>query len=49
MFFGLPAQVWLDLQHDYNLRPARSEDLAKIKPFRAPYDRAFSPRMAARY
>ena len=34
-FFGLPAQFWLNLQNDYDLRLARSEDLSKIKPFRA--------------
>jgi addiction module HigA family antidote len=34
-FFGLPAQFWLNLQNDYDLRLARSEDVAKIRPFRA--------------
>jgi len=35
VFFGLPAQFWLNLQNDYDLRLARTDDLAKIKPFRA--------------
>ena len=32
VFFGLPAQFWLNLQSDYDLRLAKSDDLAKIKP-----------------
>ncbi len=36
MFFGQPAQFWLSLQIDYDLRLAQSEDFAKIMPFRAP-------------
>jgi addiction module HigA family antidote len=35
VFFGLPAQFWLNLQNDYDLRLAESADLAKIKPFKA--------------
>jgi addiction module HigA family antidote len=35
VFFGLPAQFWMNLQNDYDLRRARSEDLSRIKPFRA--------------
>jgi addiction module HigA family antidote len=35
VFFGLPAQFWLNLQNDYDLRLARTDDLAKIKPFKA--------------
>jgi addiction module HigA family antidote len=32
-YFGLPAQFWMNLQADYDLRLAqRSTDLAKIRP-----------------
>ena len=34
-FFGLPAQFWLNLQNDFDLRTARVPELAKIKPFQA--------------
>ena len=33
--FGLPAQFWLNLQNDYDLRLAKTDDLAKIKPYKA--------------
>lgn len=32
IYFGLPAQFWLNLQNDYDLRLARSAELAKIQP-----------------
>ena len=37
IFFGLPAQFWLNLQNDYDLRLAKAEMLAKtnIKPYEA--------------
>jgi addiction module HigA family antidote len=33
-FFGLPAQFWMNLQNEYDLRTA-SADLAGIRPYRA--------------
>jgi len=35
VFFGLPAQFWLNLQNDYDLRLAASDALTKIRPFQA--------------
>ncbi len=35
IFFGLPAQFWLNLQNDYDLRLAATKDLTKIKPHKA--------------
>jgi addiction module HigA family antidote len=32
IYFGLPAQFWLILQNDYDIRLARSAELARIKP-----------------
>jgi addiction module HigA family antidote len=33
IYFGLPAQFWLNLQNDYDLRlAARSNALQKVKP-----------------
>lgn len=33
IYFGLPAQFWLNLQNDYDLRlAAKSHALAKVKP-----------------
>jgi addiction module HigA family antidote len=32
IYFGLPAQFWLNLQNDYDLRLARAAELSKIKP-----------------
>jgi addiction module HigA family antidote len=35
-YFGLPAQFWMNLQADYDLRHAQAKvDIAKIKPRRA--------------
>ena len=34
-YFGLPAQFWLNLQNDYDLRTAHTAELAKIKPRKA--------------
>jgi antitoxin HigA-1 len=35
-YFGLPAQFWMNLQADYDLRLARAnKDLKKIKPRQA--------------
>lgn len=35
VYFGLPAQFWLNLQNDYDLRLANTSDLSKIKPYKA--------------
>ena len=32
MYFGLPAQFWLNLQNDYDLRLAKPAVSVKIKP-----------------
>ncbi|MBB5063785.1 HigA family addiction module antitoxin [Granulicella mallensis] len=32
IYFGLPAQFWLNLQNDYDLRLAKSTALAKVQP-----------------
>jgi len=32
IYFGLPAQFWLNLQNDYDIRTAKTVDLAKVKP-----------------
>ncbi|QHS52470.1 HigA family addiction module antitoxin [Edaphobacter sp. 12200R-103] len=32
IYFGLPAQFWLNLQNEYDLRHARTPALKKIKP-----------------
>ena len=34
-YFGLPAQFWLNLQNDYDIRNANTAELAKIKPLKA--------------
>jgi len=31
IYFGLPAQFWLNLQNDYDVRIASTADLTKIK------------------
>jgi antitoxin HigA-1 len=38
-YFGLPAQFWLNLQNDYDLRIAEGSGIAKgIKPRKVAYD-----------
>jgi antitoxin HigA-1 len=38
-YFGLPAQFWLNLQNDYDLRIAEGSGVAKgIKPRKAGYE-----------
>jgi addiction module HigA family antidote len=37
-YFGLPAQFWLNLQNEYDLRLASTDALSKIKPIRRPKD-----------
>jgi addiction module HigA family antidote len=38
-YFGLPAQFWLNLQNDYELRIAESSGIGKgIRPHKAAYD-----------
>jgi antitoxin HigA-1 len=32
IYFGLPAQFWLNLQNDYDLRLAKNAALSKVKP-----------------
>jgi antitoxin HigA-1 len=32
IYFGLPAQFWLNLQNDYDIRTAKTVDLTKVKP-----------------
>lgn len=34
-YFGLPAQFWMNLQNDYDLRTARTPELARIRPYKA--------------
>lgn len=34
-FFGLPAQFWLNLQNEYDLRLANTAALARIKRYQA--------------
>jgi len=34
-FFGLPAQFWMNLQNDYDLRSARVDGLEQIRPHKA--------------
>lgn len=38
-YFGLPAQFWLNLQNDYDLRIAEASGIGKgIRPRKAAYD-----------
>lgn len=32
IYFGLPAQFWLNLQNDYDIRIAKTAALSKVKP-----------------
>jgi len=32
IYFGLPAQFWLNLQNDYDIRMAKTAELKKVKP-----------------
>jgi addiction module HigA family antidote len=34
-YFGLPAQFWMNLQNEYDLRTADVAGLAKIRPYKA--------------
>jgi antitoxin HigA-1 len=34
-FFGLPAQFWMNLQNEYDLRTVEVEGLSAIKPYKA--------------
>ena len=34
-FFGLPAQFWMNLQNEYDLRTARVVGLGEIRPYKA--------------
>jgi len=47
-YFGLPAQFWLNLQNDYDLRIAESTGIGKkIRPHRSPAPEKSSARSAA--
>ncbi|SNS27435.1 plasmid maintenance system antidote protein, XRE family [Granulicella rosea] len=35
IFFRLPAQFWLNLQNDYDLRLATTDALSNIRPYEA--------------
>ena len=35
IYFGLPAQFWLNLQNEYDLRLVSTGSLSKIKPYKA--------------
>jgi addiction module HigA family antidote len=35
IFFGLPAQFWLNLQNEYDLRTADAPGLAEIRRYKA--------------
>lgn len=39
MYFGLPAQFWLNLQNEYDLRMARTPAWSKVKPRKAAWRR----------
>jgi addiction module HigA family antidote len=32
IYFGLPAQFWLNLQNDYDIRLAKNPGLSKVQP-----------------
>ena len=34
-FFGLPAQFWMNLQNEYDLRTVEVVGLAQIRPYKA--------------
>jgi addiction module HigA family antidote len=34
-YFGLPAQFWMNLQNEYDLRTADVAGLARIRPYKA--------------
>ncbi len=34
-FFGLPAQFWMNLQNNYDLRTADAAGVAQIRPYKA--------------
>jgi len=34
-YFGLPAQFWMNLQNEYDLRTANTSGLARIRPYKA--------------
>jgi addiction module HigA family antidote len=34
-YFGLPAQFWMNLQNEYDLRTARAHGLEQIRPYKA--------------
>jgi antitoxin HigA-1 len=35
IYFGLPAQFWLNLQNDYDLRNVKTREFPKIRPYKA--------------
>ncbi len=32
IYFGLPAQFWMNLQNEYDLRMAKTDAVAKVQP-----------------
>lgn len=34
-FFGLPAQFWMNLQNEFDLRTASTDGLDQIRPYKA--------------
>ena len=34
-YFGLPAQFWMNLQNEYDLRTADSAGLTQVRPYKA--------------
>src|ERR1022692_3385438 len=43
-FFGLPAQFWMNLQNDNDLRTADTAALALIRPYKAAREATFQSR-----
>ena len=37
LFFGMSAGIWMNLQEDYELRPARRERLAEFQKVEEPF------------
>lgn len=35
VYFGLPAQFWMNLQNEYDIRMAKTPDLARVTPRKA--------------
>jgi addiction module HigA family antidote len=35
VYFGLPAQFWMNLQNEYDLRTAHTAEVDRIRPYKA--------------